>query len=247
MTLKMIYRRPFTLLEMLIAMALTILVMATMTYFYQQVSLIGNEVDRLKTEEFYMRYLENRLSYILPRIVPPNDAESALLSVGDEGITKPGSQSLIFTFDNGPSLSKEISNNVIARIYLDRNNRLMLAYWPTPKHIETFGGEPMIKKEVLFEGADSLAFEFFVAPDKGRRDDTKKKGGGVEPEQKGDWRKDLWVKEFKELPAIIKVIITLPPNVAHLSNAFLNTYDGKSSLVFAFPIMNKKTPHIVYE
>lgn len=241
----MIRKSPVTLLEMVIAMALTVLVMTTLTFFYQQVGAIGSEVDRLKTDEFYMRYLENRLAYILPRVVSQGDSEFAFFSVGDEGIAKPGSQSLIFTFDNGASLSKSVSNTVIARLYLDRDGRLMLAYWPTPKHIERFGGEPQIKKEVLFEGADSLAFEFFVAPDKGKR--TEQRSGGAEPEEKGDWRKERWIKEFKAPPLMVRVILTLPSKRQHLTEGFLNLHEGRPALIFTFPIINKKTPHIVYE
>lgn len=236
------YRRAVTLLEVLIAMALTVLILTVLTFFYSHVSKIGTEIDQIKDQGFYVRYLESRLADILPKVVTPTDPDFAFFSVGDEGLTKPGSQSLIFTFNNGPSLDKDLSNHVIGRIYVDRDGNLMFSYWPTLKHWNR-AGLPEERKELLLEKVDSLSFEFFVAPEKSKRWSPSK---GQEIEPKGEWRRQPWLKEFQNVPVIIKVIIFLSEE-KNIPEAFLTKVEGKKAVVFMFPIMNKKTPHIVYE
>ena len=140
-------KRYATLLEVLIAMVLTIAVLMTLTFFYRQVMTIGVEIEKTKNQDFYLRYVESRLARILPKAVSPTSKEQdfVFFSLGDEALTKPGSQSLIFTFDNGVNLDKKFSNHVLGRLYLDTHGRLMLAYWPSPARLEK-GGNTSIKK-----------------------------------------------------------------------------------------------------
>ena len=63
-------KRHFTLLEVIIAMALTVVILMTLSYLYRDVSIIGQELDKSKTENFYLRYIENRLMSILPGPYP---------------------------------------------------------------------------------------------------------------------------------------------------------------------------------
>lgn len=229
--------RHSTLVEVLIAMALTVIVLMTLMFFYREVGIIGAEIDRTKAQDFYMRYIENRLADVIPKAISPTDQKKdfVFFSTTDEGITKVGSQSLIFTFDNGISLDKIFSNNDIGRLFLDSEGNLTLAYWPSPKRLEK-GELPPIKKEILFENVDTLTFSFFVSPKKEKKQaenneetDTK---NAAEPEPRGDWREQPWLKEFNELPAMVKISI--------------RTKDTKEDMTFIFPIPNKKTA-IVYE
>lgn len=231
-------KRHISLLEVLIAMTLTVLVLTTLLFFYQQLSLIGIDIDKVKQKHFHLRYVENRLSAILPRAVNEKDKRKdfTFFSINDEGIGMGGSQSLIFTFDNDVSRDSVFSNNVIGRLYLDKQGLLTLAYWPSPKRLEKGSPFPM-KKEILLEGVDSLSFEFFIPPEKTGEASLNKPSEDPSPEPKGDWRKQLWSKDFKKLPAMIKVIVALKKDK-----------DEKESetLVFVFPLVNSLTP-VIYD
>lgn len=247
-----IEKRYVSLIEVLIAIVLTIAIMTTLTFFYSQVTEIGAEVDRVNIKNFNMRYIEARLADILPKAVGEKNKEKdfVFFSIGDEGLTKPGSQSLIFTFDNEVSLAKVFSGHVLARIYLDKNGNLMIAYWPSPKRWEK-NQEPPMKKEMLFQGAENLAFEFYIAPavketktvepdnkaavskDEGKQNaKPAKEKEATEPEPKGEWRRQAWLEDYKQLPVMIKIIVTMPK--------------GQESLVFIYPLANAKT-HVIYE
>lgn len=234
----MLTRRHATLIEVLIAMMLTVLVLTTLMFFYQQVSTINIDIDKVKAEHFRLRYVENRLSYVLPRAINEKGKNSdfVFFTLNDEGIGMNGSQSLIFTFDNDVSLDKIFSNHVIGRLFLDKDGRLILAYWPSPKRLEGVAQIPM-KREVLLEGAESLAFEFFIPPEKaGEAKLTKAANPPPSPEPKGDWRKQLWSKDFKKLPAMVKVIIGMKEGFKK----------PKETITFVFPLVNTLNP-VIYD
>lgn len=245
MTLFLVDKRPVTLLEVLISIVLTIIVLTTLTFFYRQVSFIGAEVDKVNADNFRLRYVETRLADILPKVVAENtvNKDFVFFSIDDDHLNKPESQSLIFTFENGVSLDKEISNHALGRLYVDKGDNLMLAYWPSPKRWEN-GVLPHLKKEVLLENVKTIRFEFFIPPDKSAKKDLpeqlQKNNGGkskevVEgkpiPSPTGDWSRQVWLKEYETLPAIVKVFIDLK--------------EGKT-MEFAFPLANVKE-HVIYE
>ena len=251
-------KRPVSLVEMLVALTLTIAILMTLMFFYRQVTEIGYEVDRTGAKNFNMRHMETRLAQILPKAVGETDKQKDFLffSVNDEGVGKPGSQSLIFMFDNQISLDKAFSGHVLGRLYLDASGNLMLAYWPSPKRWENTGAVPM-KKELLLQGVENLAFEFYIAPkrkDKDKQEPEKeaspqaKKDNNdgkdkqdskssdeqksVEPEPKGEWRRQAWLQDYKQLPVMVKIIVTLPKE--------------PKPLVLVYPLANART-HVIYE
>lgn len=229
-------KRHISLIEVLIGMVLTVLVLTTLLFFYQQINVISIDIDKVKKEHFQLRYVENRLSSILPRAINEKDKkEFTFFSLNDEGISLNGSQSLIFTFDNDVSRDSVFSNNVIGRLYLDKQGFLTLAYWPSPKRQEKGSPVPM-KKEVLLEGVDSLDFEFFIPPEKLGEANLNKAHDNPSPEPKGGWRKQLWLKEFKKLPAMVKMNVGIK-----------ETNDGKKEVLsFVFPLVNSVTP-VIYD
>lgn len=245
--MNVIRKQYISLIELLVALSLTVIVLMTLTFFYRQVTEIEIEINRTNTDNFNSRYIESRLSSILPKAVAANKNDFLFFSVGDEGLTKPGSKSLIFTFDNNVSLDKAFSNHVLARLYLDKNGNLMLVYWPSPARWETNVIPPM-KKELLFQGVDNLSFEYYIAPGKRKKEPAQEqeekkandknappkneKKETLEPEPKGEWRRLDWLEEYNQLPVMVKIILTLPK--------------GQEPLVFIYPLANAKT-HVVYE
>lgn len=217
----------FTLLETLIAMAMTAIVLTTLTFFYRQVMILNVQAEKIQKEGFELRYIENRFSKIFPSALPPvkKNQDFFFFTVSDPGgiFAQSSPINLIFCYDNGVDLSKQFSNQVLARLFLDAKKRLCLATWPIPSRWK-IGTNPPIKFEVLLEDVESLKFWFFIAPDKkwqfekekedhaevpsppNPQDGTPIKVVKVNPSPEGDWVQE-WSQDFMQLPALIKVEI----------------------------------------
>lgn len=227
-------RRAFTLLELLIAMTLTSLILMTLSFFYRSTIMIGYDLDKIKVRQFYLRYAENRLVDVIPKILPKKGKSNEFLFYSFDGndsdISKPGSRNLLFSFDNGVSLDKPFSNQVVGRLFLDPKGRLILAYWPMPSRWES--QEPLpVKKEILLENVNSLNFEFFVPPEN-KEDNKAPTKNTPSPESKGAWTQENWLKDYEALPAMVNIHVIL---------------EGETKpRTFSYPLSNSDA-RIVYE
>jgi len=231
-------KRSVTLIEVMIAMVLTSLVLFTLTFFYQQLGSISFAIDETRQADFKERFIELRLSNILPKTIAPKKDEFPFFSFESDQISYPGCQNLIFYYDNGISIDPLFSNEVIARLMVDKDKRLILALlpskdkWPKDKSVP-------LKMEVLLDKVTSLKFSFFVPPKpiqtqteeqkeslptkSGKNKDQQSENEPIEPI--GNWRNEVWKPEFKALPALIKVEIM--------------TEDTKSAKMnFMYPLVN---------
>lgn len=232
----------FTLIEVMISLGLMALILSTLTYFFQQVNTIGRTTDRIRKESFSLRNLENRLSDIIPKATSASDPAGDFIfytSQSTDSIFAAGSPSLVFTFDNDVNLvDPNFSNHVLGKIFLDKNNNLTLAIWPSPKRWEDNKPIPMIR-EVLYENVEALAFDFFIPPERDRELlDTKvsqkmSSEKKISPEPKGSWAPG-WKYDYNELPVLIKLTIKV------------RTIGGVETRVMTFPLVNNDT-YIVYE
>lgn len=221
-------KRSFTLLEALIALALTSIILVSVMTIFRQISQISRVSEGLQQETFRLRYLENRLSQIFPRTVPATAKTKDFYF-----FTSQNSPGVVLSYDNGVSKQKEFSNNVLGRFFLDpQTRRFYLATWPSPQRWLP-GSLPPIKLEVLLEDVQELSWEFFVPPDKGwkpklagengsaetpkngEKEDKKEKGKGKEQPEKteqspqkppvdGAWIAE-WRQEYKLLPGLIRL------------------------------------------
>lgn len=228
------------LLELLIAMGLTIIILSTLIYFYNQVSLMNIEMDREQNDSFRKLYVENRLAHIFPRTIASNDPSSDFhffTSYDSGGLFMQGTPSLLFTFDNGVQQDKTMSYHVIARLFLDSAGNLVLAKWPAEKRWKE-NGNPPISKEVLLDNVEKLSFGFFIPPDKQKnRSDQDKKGKStfeISHDLKGKWVGD-WPKEYHQLPAIVRLSIVSKDRKGE-----------REILYFLFPLPHTTHP-ITYE
>lgn len=167
--------RCFTLLEVLIGMGLAMILLSTLTYFYQQVEWMNTEAERTQKENFQLRYAENRLSRIFPNTHSERTEKKHFyfFTSNAEGMLK--TPSLVFMFNNKVKLCSSFSSDVLGRLYLDEQKKqLCLALWPSPRRWES--GVPPMTKEVLLDNVETLSFEFYVAPKRDRsKVETKKK------------------------------------------------------------------------
>lgn len=219
-----------TLLELMIAISLTMVILSSLSFFYNQVFNINRKMDAAENNAFKMLYVENRLMHILPKIAPSTDRDIEFVFFSDSdssGLIKPGSQSMVFSFDNGVKLDKMISCYVIGRLFVDEKGNFTLATWPTPKRwVET--QQISMKKEILMENVDSIEFSFFVPPRKGE-----KPVEGWPAGEAGQWISS-WSKDIGLAPPLIKIILTRTVN------------GNKETLVYAFHIPNTIQP-IIYD
>jgi len=194
-------RQSVTLIEVLISMALTMVLLSVMTYFYQDISQLNVEYEKLRKEGFQFTYVENRLADIFPKTVSPTDKKKdfAFFTTGDSnGLLKIGQPSLIFAFDSGVVLDKEFANHVIGRLFISKENQLILATWPSPKRWDSVKA-PQMKKEILMDNVNSIHFEFYVPPGKLANEHT------IEP--KNAWHKE-WKQDYQKLPAMVRMVLT---------------------------------------
>lgn len=229
-----------TLLETLIALGITMLVLSTLTFYYRQIDAVNTQLEKVQGQGFRMRYVENRLSTILPQAVSENDSKKDFFfftTSATLAFAKQGSSTLLFTYDNGVKLDKLFASHVLGRLFLSSDDKLCLATWPSPSRwVE--GISPPMKKEVLLEGVKELSFAFFVAPERDWKlsdapskpqttPDSKPTPASdqpasvvVKPTPEGQWH-PTWSYDYQQLPAMVRVQVTL--------------LDG-SSRIFVFPL-----------
>ena len=205
-------RRFFALLELIIAISLTMIILSTLMYFYKQVNDINTQMDVVQNKAFKLMYVENRLSHTIPR------AENVFnfyffTSPDVGGLYKAGSTSLLFSFDNCVKLDKQMAYIVIGRLFLDPEGNFTLATWPAPKRWAENEPVPM-KKEILLEDVESLSFEFF---------------GKIDENQPLKWV-DEWHKEYNKLPLIVRVKLLMGKG------------ENEKELIYTFPLPNTSEP-----
>jgi len=202
-----------TLIEVVIAMALTIMVLTLLLSFYSQVDRANTELEKEQDASFQKLFLANRLASVLPKIVSPNDKKGNFFfytSLAAGGLVSDNTPTLVFTFDNGVKLDPSFSNYVLGRLYVDEKRRLCLAIMPSPpRWIETVNVP--IKIEVLFENVDKMTMEFYIPPVKDRniiwqnhKPSAIKQSQTLVMDVEGGWKTE-WMQEYNELPVLIRL------------------------------------------
>jgi hypothetical protein len=235
-------KHPFTLIEAIIAAGLTILLLGILLFFYRQINALSQASEALQNKNFQLRYAEIRLANVLPHAIPePTEYRDFHF------FTTQNPYSLIFIFDREVDKDRKYSSHILARLYVDSENKFCLGLWPAPNRwVE--GITPVMKKEVLLEGVESIKFAFFVAPEKNWHLDSKtapketsdvtyipeeetseKKNphssDPLKPGPEGEWIYN-WEPSYRSLPAIIKLEVVFK--------------HGAAPATFAFPLVNSQ-------
>lgn len=244
-SLKAFNKRCFVLLEVLIAMGLTIIILSALMGFYFEVSRINIALEKEQQVSFHKLYLTTRLSAILPKTVSPAEVEKDFFfysSLSSDPFSLAGSQSLTFVYDNGVKLDPAFSNNVLARLYVNSDGELCLATWPSPRRWNEFNFPP-VKHEVLFTGVENLAFEFYVPPYKDRKTilaNTKGRGTYKQSDllklnPEGEWKQE-WQQDYEELPALVRIVLRLKSDAKSSPDRKMQ----EEQLTFLFPLPNSR-------
>lgn len=226
-------RRYITFIELLIAMALTSVILTVLFYFYRDIDWLNQDMEKSQREAFKLAYVQNRLGDVLPNAVSPRTLEGDFfffVSQDANGLLKTGNPSLVFTYNFGPNRDPQFANHDLGRLYLDKQNHLSLATMPSPNRWLP-SARLKIKNEILMEDVESLSFQFYVPPDKDRSLAGNKAPRGsvgkdkiqaVEVQPKDSWHHD-WKSEYQQLPSMIKVI--------------LKVKNKKEPLTFIYPLI----------
>jgi hypothetical protein len=170
MKFKRIIVRHMTMMELLIGMALASLLMVVLTQFYSQVSTMNVASEKAQKESFKKRYVEYRLSAVLPAALEKVNKKVTFFTSNDlSGLLAENSSSLVFIYQAGPSQDPARSGNLLARLYLDKQGRVGLATWPVPKNLDKESALPPAHNEILMEGIEKLQFKFYVPPKRERK------------------------------------------------------------------------------
>lgn len=250
-------RRCFTLIEVMIAFGLVAILISTLMGFYWQMNRLQVESDQIRRQAFHLRFLQSRLSNVLPRAVQPTPApvpqgqatpEAAAtakepevpnaffyISERDEmGVLS--APSLVFSYDNGKDLDTLFCGVVLGRLYRAENEgkgELWLATWPRPS---CSTNAALVRKELLMSNVRRIGIECYQPP---KMIQPASAIGAVaasttpvEGPPEDTWS-TTWKLAYRKLPAIIKLRIILDP-----------TPGAKQSeeLIFYFPIPNSNQP-----
>jgi len=193
-------KRCFTLLEVLIALVLSFLIMGVLLFYYMQMSRSAALSDQATVRAFEMRYLQNRLRKITLALLPLKESTFFFSGGSLPTLFLPGTQNLIFSYDNGIVFDHNLSGTVTGRLYVDLQGALTLMTWTARNEWEPHT-IPHFHREVLAEKVQEFEIEFLP----GAKAST---GPPKNPELlPGQWA-GPWKKEYKELPAAIRFKIT---------------------------------------
>jgi hypothetical protein len=200
---------------------------------YRHISVTNNLLEQQEREQFTVRYLEERLFYIISRASTQKgngkiaetfySLENSALPIGSR------QPALLFCFDNGITRSKELSNNTIGLLFVDDNNALTMAYWPAKNRWDKGSVPPMSHKEILLTDVTSLQFQFFV--------------GDENKEVESFTRIGAWKGEWKKLPHIVYIDI----DYMGMNNSYGNKEKTMTKQIhLAIPVA-KASPPITYK
>jgi type II secretory pathway pseudopilin PulG len=190
-------KRPFILLEILIAIGLFALLMSFLLGTLYQWTRLSQSSTQYSLEVEKRVELKYRLQSLFDHILMPIKQSKVPFVFYTEDIPSSFTrgQSLVFSFDNSLDPSPLFSATQTAKLYLNTDHQLCLTLWPALSE----QGPLISRTEVLFENIDDCQWEFFMPP---TQRDIELKIDDREKRPLAGLHKD-WKKEWSILPAIV--------------------------------------------
>ncbi len=191
-------RRHATLVEVLVALCLTTLLLTSVFSIWRYTARASQQADLLLSTVREEAALRLRLDQILTQTLRGT-------FYSEEAYQNP---SLVFTFDNGPQLERHFSGPVLARLFVDSNQRLALTLWPHPDHWKL--DPPPSATEILASDVTRLNLAFYEPPSWGPEIDSPTIEVGREKHSPDPdrWHSE-WREKFQELPALVRFTLTI--------------------------------------
>ena len=149
-------KRPFLLLEILVALSLMAMLLSLLFSFLVQSLRVESKMEKAREQILERQNLQVRIQDILTSLRITGKG-SPLYT---QKFPKEENYSLIALFDNGIDPEPPFSGAVIGRIYIDENQDLVLSYWPSDSDEK----ERHWRKEILFANVSDIQL-FFLSPD----------------------------------------------------------------------------------
>lgn len=153
--MKMIRKRLFTLLEVLIALSLTMLIMTTLLSSYLGAIRSALYWQQKQEELFQDQFFQHRLQEVFTSLIEKKKGNSFFFTIDNAG-----TPSLVFSYDNGLIFDYNLSGDVLGRLYLDPVGRLLLITWPK-KDLWSESLPPPFHLEVLMTNVKAFSIDFF--------------------------------------------------------------------------------------
>jgi hypothetical protein len=236
-----IFRKSYmTLLETLIAMTLLSVVLTFVFGFFRELSGLSFLAEKAQANSFHMRYVESRLGFIFQRIIHEKKGKFFFYTQPPQNEFSKMS-SLIFTYDNEVRLDPHFSGDVLGRLYVDFNHRLVLATWPL--HVPN--PHKFLHEEVLLQNVTQLSFSFYSPPLKtGSTNDTQgtKSDAGKKSVEPDKWIPDVWEFAYEQCPGIVKLSVKIAKNPKDLTDSFYGSKMETEENTFSFVLPSAINP-----
>ncbi|HKY99603.1 MAG TPA: DUF1494 domain-containing protein [Rhabdochlamydiaceae bacterium] len=158
MILKLLRRhKPFTLLEVIIAMGLTTLLLGILFRYYHQVSVANLKTQQVRQKIFSLSLFQEKLGQIFSQLSSGEENVSFCTREIRESVQS----ALLFKYNNGVDPDPSFCDELDGMLYLDKNKLLSLVIWSK-------GGNP--RKEILLENVAKTSFRFFDTSDNSWQD-----------------------------------------------------------------------------
>ncbi len=186
-------KKPFLLLELLIALSLISMLTLLLFSFLKQNLIVEQKMDQTRHLVLERQSLQARIQDLVMSI--RTDTDSPFYT---QIFPKETFQSLILTFDHGIDPDPFFSGSLTGRLFVDENRNLSLAYWPNDPDKKHYW-----RKEILLPNVSDFSMEFLSE--------------SKDPQKKSFW--DLSWPKTKKTPSILR--ITLTQNKNRLQFAFI--------------------------
>lgn len=196
-------RRHFTLIELLVALTLTAGLLGTLLFTYRTTALARRDIDLLLWPMRERLALDERLQELFFNVALKDQW-------GHWFFTTP-EHSLVFSYHNGVDIDPKFSGLVLGNLYVDSDQRLILATWPHPQRYQL--PQPPFRQEVLQAGVSRLEVACYEPPF--QRDPYLRPIDSTDPIQTGrsrqtmtpqKWHED-WPLQARENPALVRLTL----------------------------------------
>jgi hypothetical protein len=187
-------KRAFLLFELMIALALTAILLTVLFRFFANSVRMDHQVEKTRAALYQRQHLQTRLSMLFTSIVPRSSMSppcgSSFYTLNEK------LPSFVAIFDNGIDPDPAFSGPILGKVFLDQDSNLSLALWPIEKK-ET----NLYRKEILLPNVQNMRFQF-LAKKTSQHPDPKAIPINSVLEWRGNWPKNRW-----DIPSMIRLII----------------------------------------
>ena len=202
----------FTLIEVLISSILLALIVSGLYFIYITISVGTTSIERVVHKERKTLLNSRKIRHYLMSIIPfqnnpPNKGSTRAFFL-TEGVNGSSGFQVYADIDNGPDPVPSLSNEVLGKFYINKDNNFILTLVSHPIRAKVFSA--CEADVLLWKGVESILWEFTCWPDiQSKRDQKTGNTGAIDAVPKGTWVTE-WKREWMYTPPeIIRLTLFL--------------------------------------